>query len=74
MTTTTDQINELSRKRHDIWNSGDEDPVEVERITKRLVDLFEEKRSELAKFRGQASRVDIIRRARIESELERLMS
>ena len=74
MKTTTDQINECSSQRQAIWQSGEENPAEVERLTKRLVDLFEEKRSDLAKFRGQTSRSDIIRRARIESEIERLIS
>lgn len=74
MTTIADQIHDLSRRRTAIWCGGVENPVEVDRITKQLADLYDIKRSEIAQRRGYGTRADIVRRARIESEIERLIS
>ncbi len=51
---------------------GGADVYEVDRITARLADLYEQKRHEAAQSFG--SRSEIVRRARVESELERLMA
>lgn len=70
-----DEIEALSRQRQRIWFSCEPyRGVEVERITSRLAGLYEQKRHERAQTRARASRSDIVRRARVESELERLMS
>lgn len=70
-----EEIEALSRKRQAIWFSGE--PYrggDVDRLSSRLTGLYEQKRHELAQRGARASRADIVRRARVESELERLMS
>lgn len=68
-----DEIDRLSRRRQELRLGGEaEDLREVDRITSRLADLYEQKRHEAAQSFG--SRAEIVRRARVESELERLMA
>lgn len=68
------EIDRLAERRQEIWCSGDGEAAEVVRITARLSDLYDQKRHErTAAFTG-ARRTEIVRQARVESELERLMS
>lgn len=68
------EIEKLASRRQAIW-FGDAvgAPTEVRSLTAKLADLFEERRIEDARGRT-GDRTEIARRARIETELERLMS
>jgi hypothetical protein len=68
------QIDELSRRRQDLWAGDGDDAAEVGRIGRRLADLYEAKRISSAQDTGGRSRAEIVRQARVESELERLIS
>lgn len=65
------QIENVSRERQEAWRSGD--AVSVARLTRKLADLYEDRRIERAR-RSRGSHEEIVRKARIEVELERLMS
>lgn len=70
-----EEIDRLSRRREVLW-AGEvtaESSREIDRITARLADLYEQKRMDAVQASG-ARRAEIVRRARVESELERLMS
>ena len=72
MTDYTKQIEQLSEERQRLWHEGGQ-PEAVAAITKRINDAYEARRIERATARfGDAT--TIIKRARIETELERLMS
>lgn len=64
------EIEHFSMRRQQAWASGNTD--EVARITSRLADLYEERRRQRAQD-GYRDRAEIIRRARVESELERMI-
>lgn len=66
------EIERLSRRRQEIWAGAPSEPGEIKKISDLLAALYEERRTE----NGQPNRTraDVIRRARVESELERLMS
>ena len=70
----TAEIHQLSQRRQYLWS---EEPgtcgPEVDRLTDRLRNLYEEKRSELTQSTSR-SRGSILSGARIASELERLMT
>ena len=73
MNSLSNQIEQASRERSEAWSSGD--AVVVARLTAKLADLYEERRIERARLSGSLrNRSDVMRRARIETELERLMS
>ena len=68
------EIERLSRSRQEIWSGlriGE--PGEIKSISDQLAKLYEERRLDAGENPGR-SRTDVIRRARVESELERLMS
>ena len=65
------RIHEVTQKRQDAWSHGG-DPAEVSRLSQELDFLYEERRIQRASIHG--SRSEIVRRARIEVELERMMS
>ena len=68
------EIERLSRSRQALWFEATPGcGFEVDRLSSRLADLYEQKRHEVAQATG-ARRSEIVRRARVESELERLMS
>ena len=69
--TVEEQIEQLSVERQQLWREGD--PTgRAKEIAKRLTDLYEEKRIEATRQRGVAPTAEIVKRARIEAELERL--
>lgn len=70
------EIDRLSRRRHELWaQGGGPDPHEVGRISARLHEAYEELRlARAAEEVGGRKRADIVRQARVESELERLMT
>lgn len=68
------EINRLAERRQEIWSEGYGEGTEVARITARLADLYDQKRHETSQTATGARRADIVRQARVESELERLMS
>jgi hypothetical protein len=70
-----DQIEELSERRVELWNSLSQgrDPAVVEQIKAldaKLEELWEAHRAERARIRF-GERDDIVRRARAEERLER---
>ena len=70
----SDEIHRLATRRQDIWfGRAPGESGEVSRLTLQLADLYEERRSEDARFRS-GERAEIVRRARVETELERLMT
>ncbi len=71
--TTGDQIEDAARIRQRAWLQRPADAVEAARQTRLLDDLFEERRQERARTRYGA-RDQIVRRARVEVELERLVA
>lgn len=71
MKSVTESIHEKSRQRQANWAGGI--TQETQHLTQHLDDLYAEKRQQLAQAR-HGRREDIVKRARIESELERLMS
>ncbi len=74
MTNTSVEIERLSHRRAELWaNPLKAAPGEVARIAKRIADLYETRRIERAQDRG-LSRAEIVRRARVETELERLIA
>ena len=70
-----DEIERLSRRRQGLWLSvaPSDGSHEVKRIASRLADLYEQKRHEAAQSTS-VRRTEIVKRARVESELERMMS
>jgi urease gamma subunit len=68
------RIHELSARRQEIWSGAKPEPGEVERITKELNELYRERRAGKTVAEMGASRAEIVKRARVESELERLIS
>ena len=71
--TTDDLIERLVAERKEHWTSGCSEPGAVAALTKKIDDLYEQRRIERASI-GAGSREAIVRRARIEVELERMMS
>jgi hypothetical protein len=67
-----DEIERLSARRHALWAEDRDVSLEVLALTAKLTDLYEAKRISDAKDRAGA-REKITRRARIETELEKLM-
>lgn len=68
------EIARLVKLRQDIWGGRAEGaPGEAKRIASKLADLYDERRAMEARDRT-LTRADVIRRARVESELERLMT
>ena len=68
-----DEIERLSRRRQALWAGGEPDSgAEVSRIAARLADIYEQKRHDQART-SSVRRVEIVRRARVEWELERLV-
>lgn len=68
------EIHRLSDRRQAVWFGSLGETAEVARIAVRLADLYERKRFERAQAETGTRRAEIVRRARVESELERLMS
>lgn len=68
------KIAELSEERHRLWTQGAKDSVRIAHLTSALADLYEQKRIALAAAGAPSDPLEIVRRARIESELEKLMS
>ena len=64
-------IHDLSRKRQRLWSEGG-DPVAVRRLSDDLEALYEERRRERARMLHGERRA-IMRQARLEYELEKLM-
>jgi len=69
---TAQQIEEAARTRQRAWLQRPADAVEAAHQTRLLDDLFEERRMERARSR-YGDRDQIVRRARVEVELERLV-
>jgi hypothetical protein len=68
------EIHRLSARRQEIWGGSPDTPGEAQRLAKQLADLYEERRFTQARsVVGSSSNVEIVRRARVESELERLI-
>ena len=67
------EIESLSVRRQEIWCGGEGGP-EVVSITRKLAELFEQRRHQRAKAATGPRRDEIVRQARVESELERLIS
>lgn len=66
------EIERLSERRQELWTTG-EKSEEVEKITSKLNELYEERRITSARERA-GDRAEITRRAKVETELERLMT
>jgi len=66
-------IDSLTRRRQELWASGDAEPGELSRLAHRIDDLYAQRRIERASH-VSGSREEISRRARIEVELERMMA
>jgi hypothetical protein len=68
------EIARLSERRSALWSGAVEGfSGEAAKIAKQLEDLYERKRTAKA-TEGHRPRQEIVRRARVESELERLMT
>lgn len=76
MPDTLSEIHKLSARRQAIWDGASETvPLETQRIAAKLSDLYEDLRMERAQQGSpKRTRESILRRARVESELERLSS
>jgi len=66
------RIDRLSRRRQELWASGDA-KNEVAAISRQLAEAYEDVRQQRARRHG-ADRAAIVKTARVESELERLIS
>ena len=66
------QIEALSARRQELWDSRDPSPDEVSRIGEKLSHLYEERRRVKAQAMN-GTRKEIFHRARIEYEIEKLM-
>lgn len=73
MTDADAEIHRLSARRQEIWRGASDEPGEAQRIAKQLADLYEERRFTQARSVGSRSNTEIVRQARVESELERLI-
>jgi hypothetical protein len=69
---TAQQIEEAAKARQRAWLQRPADAIVAARQTRLLDDLFEERRQERARTR-YGDRDQIVRRARVEVELERLV-
>ena len=69
-----ESIHELSQRRQEIWSGAPAEPGEAARITAELEELYRERRAEKTFTAIGRSRAEIVRRSRVESELERLIS
>lgn len=69
-----DEIEELSARRQEIWSQGGGEEGEIDRITARLADLHEGRRIGRAKEQSGKGRSEIVRSAKLDAELERLMT
>lgn len=69
-----DEIARLNARRSAIWAGAENAPGEAARIGKKLADLYDERRSVRAQQTSGRRRPDIVKHARVESELERLMT
>ena len=74
MSKIDDRIHAVSRKRQEIWAGAPSEPGEVERLSKELTDLYRERRASKTRAEVGVTRDEIVKRARVESELERLIS
>jgi len=69
------EIERLVARRAAIWAGREEGaPGEVQRISGRLADLYEQRRHERTQAATGRKPEDIRRQARVETELERLMT
>lgn len=68
------EIGKLAEERQQLWSNGENSSGRAVQIGRQIADLYEEKRMLIAHQRAGKSRSDIIRNARVESELERLSS
>lgn len=68
-----DEIEVLSARRQKLWSERG-DPDEIERITAQLFNLHEERRILRAKADTGKGRSEIVRSAKLDAELERLMT
>lgn len=64
-------IHELAAERQRLWREGG-NPAEIERVSRMLADAYEAKRQRDAQ--GVVTNDQILKRARIELELEQLIS
>lgn len=67
------EIESLARRRQEIWRT-DMGIEELPRISIRLAELYQQKRTDAARSTSGRSREEIAHSARIESELERLIA
>jgi len=72
--TIDEEIAAVSERRAQLWRDRGSDPAEVDRCTQLLKDLYAQRRDERAHSERGLDTLLILRRARIEAELERLMS
>lgn len=68
------EIERLTAERQALWCAGGDHGTEIARISSRLADLYEQKRQQAAQAASGRKRSEIVLRARVESELERLMT
>lgn len=66
----TREIEALAKRRQELWHGDGGNPGEADKIGQRIGDLYEEKRA----LQAGTDREAIVRRARVETELERLMT
>lgn len=72
---TFDEIEELSARRQAIWSGAAEaEDGEIARIGDRLADLHEGRRIARAKETSGKGRSEIVRSAKLDAEIERLMT
>lgn len=71
---TERRIHELAKRRQEIWAGAASEPGEVKRLTTELEELYRERRAAATQAAVGRTRSEIVRRARVESELERLIS
>lgn len=72
--TPFDEIEKLSARRQEIWAGAQAEEGEVDRIGTKLADLHEERRISRAKETSGKGRSEIVRSAKLDAEIERLMT
>lgn len=71
--TSQERIDQLSAYRQQLWSQGVPDPEEIARVERKLQEAYEDRRIERAQ-RSHGTRKQIFHRARIEFEIEKLMT
>lgn len=69
-----DEIEKLAERRQAIWAGAETVEGEITRIGTRLAELHEERRIARAKETSGKGRSEIVRSAKLDAEIERLMT